>query len=375
MSNSQSALVFSSYLAGYAASSLLLVPMTDRYPAAWILLFGVVAAVVANVAFSFLASDPLTASALRFAAGAGHVAVYVPGIQLVSRRFVGRRRATAVAVFVAASYAGTTMSYVVTGALAGRTQTWQDAYLYTALIGVVGIGLWLTMLPRALREREPVSAPGTWRLNLSILRNRPTAMMIAAYSLHSAELYLARLWLPLLLIASLVGSGRNVDAAIPVAAALSGLMFATGVAGVFLGGVLSDRVGRTRGAMLIFAVSGVCSFVLGWLVSSPFVILVGIGFLYGFATAADSAIYSTSVTELAPAGRVGSSQAIQSFAGFSVGALAPVIAGLILDLTRSADQGWGLAFSFNGALAIAAVAILVLLRRMPESAALAGGKR
>lgn len=268
MSNSQSALVFSSYLAGYAASSLLLVPMTDRYPAAWILLFGVVAAVVANVAFSFLASDPLTASALRFAAGAGHVAVYVPGIQLVSRRFVGRRRATAVAVFVAASYAGTTMSYVVTGALAGRTQTWQDAYLYTALIGVVGIGLWLTMLPRALREREPVSAPGTWRLNLSILRNRPTAMMIAAYSLHSAELYLARLWLPLLLIASLVGSGRNVDAAIPVAAALSGLMFATGVAGVFLGGVLSDRVGRTRGAMLIFAVSGVCSFVLGWLVSA-----------------------------------------------------------------------------------------------------------
>lgn len=375
MSNSQSALVFSSYLAGYAASSLLLVPMTDRYPAAWILLFGVVAAVVANVAFPFLVSDPLTASALRFAAGAGHVAVYVPGIQLVSRRFVGRRRATAVAVFVAASYAGTTMSYVVTGALAGRTQTWQDAYLYTALIGVVGIGLWLTMLPRALREREPVSAPGTWRLNLSILRNRPTAMMIAAYSLHSAELYLARLWLPLLLIASLVGSGRNVDAAIPVAAALSGLMFATGVAGVFLGGVLSDRVGRTRGAMLIFAVSGVCSFVLGWLVSSPFVILVGIGFLYGFATAADSAIYSTSVTELAPAGRVGSSQAIQSFAGFSVGALAPVIAGLILDLTRSADQGWGLAFSFNGALAIAAVAILVLLRRMPESAALAGGKR
>jgi len=375
MSNSQSALVFSSYLAGYAASSLLLVPLTDRYPAAIVLLSGVVAAVLANIAFPLLATDAVTASALRFAAGAGHVAVYVPGIQLVARRFANRGRATAVAVFVAASYAGTTVSYIVTGALAGRTQTWQDAYLYTALLGVAGIFLWLTMLPEAWRARERVTAPGSWRLSLGILRNRPTALMICAYSLHSAELYLARLWLPLLMIASLVRSGRDVVTALPLAAALSGLMFASGVAGVFLGGVLSDRVGRTRAAIAIFGLSGACSFVLGWLMSAPFGVLVVFGFLYGFATAADSAIYSASVTELAPAGRVGSSQAIQSFAGFSIGALAPVIAGSILDFTRAADHGWGLAFSFNGALAIAGVAILLFLSRMPEAKALAGGKR
>jgi MFS family permease len=149
-------------------------------------------------------------------------------------------------------------------------------------------------------------------------------------------------------------------------------MFALGIAGVFVGGVLSDRLGRARGAIVIFAFSGVCSFVAGWLVDFPLPLLIAVGFAYGFATAADSAIYSTAVTELAPAGRVGSSQALQSFAGFSIGAVAPVVAGSILDLSTS-DLAWGLAFSFNGALAVAGVLILLLLSRTSAAAASTAG--
>lgn len=375
LNNSQSALAFSAYLAGYAVSSLVLIPLTDRVRPANVLVAGVAIAAAANLAFPFVASDFWTASTIRFAAGAGHVAVYVPGIQLVSARFPGARRGMAVSVFVGAAYAGTTMSYVVTALFARHTATWQDAYLLTALAGLGALVLGL--VPGAGRPdpAPPAAGPAaSGRLNLAILRHRPTAMIIAAYSLHSAELYLARLWLPLLLGAAFLRSGRGPEESAALAATIAGLMFALGIAGVFFGGALSDRLGRTTGAALIFAASGACSFAAGWLLGSPIGLLIGVGFVYGFATAADSAIYSTAVTELAPSRRIGSSQAVQSFAGFTVGAIAPVVAGSILDLNTS-SAGWGLAFSFNGALAVVAVAILLALRRSPEATALAGGRR
>jgi len=195
-----------------------------------------------------------------------------------------------------------------------------------------------------------------------------------AYALHTAELYLARLWLPILLGATFVSQGTDPVTAASLAATLAGFMFMTDIAGVFVGGYLSDRIGRTAGAAMIFAVSGACSFAAGWLVGWTPALLIGIGFVYGFITAADSAIYSTAVTELSLKNRIGSAQAVQSFVGFTVGATAPVLAGTILDLARSAS-GWGLAFSFNGLLAVIGVAALLWLHRLPKAAQMATGKR
>jgi MFS family permease len=150
-------------------------------------------------------------------------------------------------------------------------------------------------------------------------------------------------------------------------------MFMMGTVGVFVGGSLSDALGRSRAAALIFGISGLCSFAAGWLIDAP-TWLIGLGFVYGFMTAADSAIYSTAVTELSPANRIGSTQAVQSFIGFAIGALVPVIAGSILDWA-GAEQGWTLAFSFNGILAVIGLSALILLYRLPEAARMAGGKK
>ena len=104
------------------------------------------------------------------------------------------------------------------------------------------------------------------------------------------------------------------------------------------------------------------------------VVLIVLGFVYGFATAADSAIYSTAATELAPANRIGSTQGVQNFIGFAVGAVAPVLAGGILDVVEG-PTGWGLAFGFNGLLAVAGLLSLLLLRRHPDASVMAGGKK
>ena len=376
MSNTQAGLVFSIYLIGYAASSLLLIPLTDTISPRRVLITGVIVMVGSHLLFPLLAWNYWIGALLRFIAGAGHVAVYIPGIQLVSARFVGSRRGTAVAVFVGAGYAGTTLSYTFMGALLSYTESWRTGYFVTSLTGLVGIALAFMLV-----RNEPVGPPSSEAaakprglLDLSVLRDRSVTLVILAYALHTAELYLARLWLPLLIGATLIRSGRSEPDATALAGTLAGFMFVTGIAGVFVGGALSDRLGRCASAALIFSLSGVCSLVVGWLLGAPPVLLIVLGFVYGFVTAADSAIYSTAITELSPPGKVGSTQAVQSFIGFAIGSIVPVIAGAILDVARS-GAGWGLAFSFNGALAVVGVVALLWLRRLPQAARLAAGRR
>ncbi len=375
MTNFQAAMVFSAYLVGYAVSSAFLIPVTDRLPAGKVMFASVALIAVSNILFPLLAHDIWSASALRFIAGAGHVGAYIPGIRIVSLRFADGMRGTAVAIFVGAGYAGTTISYVFMGQLLDLADSWRTAYMITALVGLIGVLIALIHLLRHPSEEEAAqSSSGSGRLNISVLRHRPMLLINTAYALHTAELYLARLWLPLLLAASLVHDGKEPGEAAVLAATWSGFMFMTGIVGVFAGGFISDRFGRTFGAAAIFAASGAISFVAGWLVGAPPLILITLGFVYGFATSADSAIYSTAVTELAPRNLIGSTQAIQSFVGFTVGAIAPVIAGGLLDVFDGA-LGWGAAFGFNGMLAVIGVTALTILRRMPEAVNMAAGKR
>ncbi len=376
MSNSQSAVVFSAYLAGQAVASVVLLPVTDRIPLGRALFAGTLLLVVGNLLFPMLARDVLSGCALRFVAGAGHIVAYVVGVRLVSLRFAGRMRGTAVAVFVGVGYGGTTLSYVFMGQLLEATDSWQAAYLLTALAGIPGVALAALLMLGEERRGPPsqLSATSSGILSPSVLRHRPLLLANAAYALHTAELYIARVWLPMLLAAALVRQGRQPLEAAALAATWSGFMFASGIAGVILGGMLSDRIGRTLAAGVIFAASGAASFAVGWMVDAPMPATIALGFVYGFVTAADSAIYSTAVTELAPRELIGSTQAVQSALGFTAGALAPVVAGFVLDFAHG-SVGWGLAFSFNGMLAVAGVLSLLLLRRMPDALGMADGRR
>ena len=138
------------------------------------------------------------------------------------------------------------------------------------------------------------------------------------------------------------------------AATIGGLAMASGAIGPVMGGVISDKWGRAASASAIFALSGVCSFAVGWMVGFPWALLVGVSIIYGWAIAADSAIYSTAVTEVAEPQRLGSTMAVHSFVGFMGGVVGPIFAGVILDVSPEALK-WGLTFSATGILAIAAI--------------------
>ena len=113
---------------------------------------------------------------------------------------------------------------------------------------------------------------------------------------------------------------------------------------------------------------------MGWMLDASWAALLGLGMVYGFATAADAAVYSTGVTELAEARTMGSAQALHTFFGYGAAVLGPVVFGGVLDLAPP-ELSWGLGFSSAGLAAALGVVVLVWLHRLPESSRMAQGRR
>ena len=342
--------VVGAYLAGYSIAVLLILPLTDRIPSRRIIVSGAAVSALASIALPLVAHDPWTAVLLRVVAGAGLAGVYMPGVRLVAATAAAERRGLAVGLFVASFYLGSAASFLYAGLLIGGTAGWREAMLSSGLLSGLAV-------PLALAGARSLPAPGGRLLiDLSVLRVRPLMRTIAAYSGHAWELFAARAWMTAFLASVLVAQGASTADATGEAGRWSAIILAAGIPAVFIGGWVSDHLGRAGTALIAALASGALAFVFGALGSAPWPLLLAVGFVYSGLVAADSAVYSTTVTELAPPGKLGSAQAIQAFLGFGAGSIGPPAAGLALDL----GLGWVAVFGVAGAASILCALPLVL---------------
>jgi MFS family permease len=335
--------VVSAYLLGYAAAVLVVLPLTDRVKPSRVIAVGALITALANLAFAVAAHDVISASLLRVIAGFGLAGVYMPGVRLVAQSSDPARRGTAVGLYVAAFYLGGSLSFLATGLLL-EPFGWRGAAVILGAIALAAVPI-ATISSRGIQEATGERA----HLDLRVLRNGPLVRTITAYVGHSWELFIIRAWLAAFLAAAFALRGLSPTEASATASQWAAVILALGVPGVFVGGWLSDRVGRTRAALLYALGSGAISIGFGMLLFAPWPAIVAIGGIYAALVAADSAVYSTAVTELAPAGRIGSAQALQAVAGFGIGSLGPIVAGLTLDL----GSGWVGPFLAAGVIGIA----------------------
>src|SRR5438067_5580879 len=346
--------VVSAYLLGYAAAVLVVLPLTDRIRPSRVIAIGALVTALANIGFAFAAHDVITASALRVIAGFGLAGVYMPGVRLVAQSSDPARRGTAVGLYVAAFYLGGSLSFLATGLLL-EPVGWRGAAVILGAVALAAVPIAMISsrgIPQSTGERA--------HLDLRVLRNAPLVRTIVAYVGHSWELFILRAWLAAFLAAAFALRGLSPTDASATASQWAALLLALGVPGVFVGGWLSDRVGRLRAALLYALGSGAISVGFGTLLVAPWPAIVAIGGMYGALVAADSAVYSTAVTELAPAARIGSAQALQAVAGFGIGSLGPVAAGVTLDL----GLGWVGPFLIAGVVGIlTALPLLLDLRQ------------
>ncbi|MDE2822213.1 MAG: MFS transporter, partial [Chloroflexota bacterium] len=311
LNNAGAGALFSAYLAGYAASALFLVPLSDRLGPKRIMYVSAVLSVAAHLLFPLTTHDIVVGVVLRAIAGVGFLGVYIPGLRLVARRFERNGRGSAMGLFVTAQYASHSGSLALTGWLMA-TMEWRDAYTLVAGLSAVSLPL-IFLLARSVSDAPPEVSRG--RLDPTVLKSEPVQFVILGYTVHALNLYALRVWLPVFLATILVARGFSEGNAIVTAAEVGGLALAFGAVGPVMGGAVSDRLGRTTAASLILGVSAVCAVGLAWIGHWPWGLIVVVCVVFAWAASADSAIYQTSITEVADRTRLGSTMALQASLG------------------------------------------------------------
>lgn len=379
MSSREAGLVQSGWHVGYVVSLFGGGMLVDRLGASRTFLGMSVAGCFATLAFASLAHDHLSALLLYTLAGIFAGGSYTPVLALISRRFPPATRGRAMGWYLAAGSLGYAVGLAASGPLVA-VGGWRFSLVASAL-GAVAATAMSFVLMRGAHERPPpdhAAQPQLARLR-EVVRNKAAMLAIGAYTFHSWELLGMWAWIPAFLAAAAAKGGSLDASVVGFGALLAALTHLISMAGSLLGGRWSDRFGRTAVMIGMALTSLLCSAVLGWLVAAPLWLLLAIAMLFNLAAIGDSAVYSTALTELVPARVLGSAYAIRSVLGFGVGAVSPWVFGAVLDVTRAAGHpdtvAWGLAW---GTLALGALPGPLMswwLRRSPESAGMAEGKR
>ncbi len=369
LSNAGVGALFSAYLAGYAISALYVVPLTDRFGPKRIIYISAAVSVSAHLLFPLATHNIAVGLLLRAIAGVGFLGIYMPGLRIVSERFSERGRGTAMGLFVTAQYAAHSGSLAITGGLMS-TMAWRDAYAVVAVLSAISVPMMYFLLRSHIKSH---SARSTGRLDTTVLRSGPVRYVILGYSIHALNLYAIRVWLPVFLTSILITKGVAEGQAVVTAASVGGLALAFGAAGPFMGGVISDRLGRTTTASLFLGLAALCAIAFAWIGHWPWGLIVAVSIVFAWAASADSAVYQTGLTEVSDKARLGSTMALQASLGLLGGVIGPILFGGILDLSSGSYQ-WAFAFSALSVLATIAIVGLLRLRSMPEARLLARGK-
>jgi MFS family permease len=298
---------------------------------------------------------------VRFVTGAALAGVYPPALKAMSTWFRAGR-GMALGVMVGALTIGSALPHLVNG-LGGLG--WRTVILITSALTVAG-----GILARFAFHPGPFAFPPAVfdpRLAGRLVRNRGVRLASLGYFGHMWELYAMWAWFVAFAADALARHG--VDDPGQAASRLAFAVIGIGALGCVAGGVLGDRWGRTRTTAAAMAISGTCALTIGALRDAPLWVLVSVALVWGISVVADSAQFSTIITEVAEQAYVGTAVTLQLAVGFTLTVATIWLVPVVRD-----GPGWAWAFVILVPGPVLGTAAMLRLKQLPEARLIAGGR-
>jgi MFS family permease len=348
------------FVCGALAASLVNLPDVVRLNRLMALCALLAAAANASL---LLAHGPMSAIAARVVTGFALAGVYPPALKLVSTWF-NRDRGLALGVVVGALTVGSSMPHLFRSL--SSAVDWRFVVRMSTLATIVGAAFfWFFAREGPYPFGRAVFDP---RQAGAVFRDRYLLLANLGYFGHMWELYAMWAWLLVYVNEALAAQHMSVAGR---ASFLAFVAIGTGAFGCILGGILSDRIGRTLTTAGMMLVSGACALAIGFAFDGPAWLFIMILVIWGISVIGDSAQFSAMVTELADQRFVGTALSVQLGVGFAL----TVVAIWLMPRTAGFLGSWRWAFlMLVPGPSIGALAML-LLRRSPASVRLANGMR
>lgn len=344
------------FVAGALFSSVF--NLSDIVSPRHVILGGSIGAAAAN-SLLVVAGSSSIGIPFRFATGFFLAGIYPPALKLVSTWF-RQGRGNALGLVVGGLIVGNAMPHLVNG-LGGLD--WHLVIYATSLLTILG-GLIAEFAVREGPFPFPKAAFDPRQIG-RVFANRGVRLASFGYFGHMWELYALYAWFLVFFTEHLRLRSATVGSRAPYA---TFFVIAIGGLGSWGAGIVGDRWGRTKTTAVMLTMSATCCVAIGFLLGAPTWIVLVVGLIWGFTVVADSAQYSTMVTELADQAYVGTALTLQLAVGFTLTVATIWLIPLLENLFS-----WRWAFAFLAPGPVLGLIAILRLKGSPEAVRIAGG--
>ena len=283
-------------------------------------------------------------------------------MKIVSGWFLGTR-GVALGIMIAALTVGSGSPHLLRSLFVGN---WETTVFGSSLLAVAG-----GLLVLVFASDGPFDVSGAWfnpRAMLKVFVDRGQRLNLVGHLGPMWELYAMWAW-----IGAYFGfsyGARTLFGGMELSSALAFTVFGAGTAGSVIGGVAADRYGRTLLTSVAMISSDGAALFIGFPPVERTLVIGLVALIWGATVIANSARFSTAVTELCEPEYSGTIFTFQTGLGFAITVVTIWLVPVLVEST-----GWGVAWMVLAAGPAVGSLAMLPLRALPESGALSGGHR